>query len=122
MFNCPNEPIANKFQNILDARNCSIEINEINYRYEIEADPDADAEWNVRFSGYPHPKLVWYDNNLNEITKGSQKFDVKISKDITMFKIRRLQLNDTGEYTLRAHNQIEDVQKKFQLLVRGGFC
>lgn len=44
---------------------------------------------------------------------------MEIKDDYTLLKIRRPELKDSGEYTLRAYNGIVEVEKKFQLVVRG---
>lgn len=46
---------------------------------------------------------------------------MEIKEDYTLLKIRRLELKDNGEYTLRAYNGIVEVEKKFQLIVKGMF-
>lgn len=108
---------------ISDAKKCSIEINEIDNRYEIITDSKSSAAWHVAFTGYPRPNLAWYDNNFNEISKMVKpgKYVIGTSDNITILNINQLELTDTGEYTLKASNQIESVSKKFQLLVRGRF-
>lgn len=44
---------------------------------------------------------------------------MEIKDDYTLLKIRRLELKDSGEYTLRAYNGIVEVERKFQLVVKG---
>lgn len=78
----------------------------------------------MTYKGHPKPKLIWYDNNNREILRSGSnekldKYEVEIKDDHTLLKIRRLELKDNGEYTLRAFNGLVEVEKKFQLVVKG---
>lgn len=86
-------------------------------------DSELDVQWNVTFTGYPRPTLIWFNNNCAEISKLNkpQKYAVETLGNMTTLTVHQLQLNDTGTYTLRAYNQLEKVDQKLHLFVRSEF-
>lgn len=103
----------------------SINIEEPDGRYKIEiSSKREEAKWHVTYNGHPKPQLIWYDNFGREILRSGSndkldKYEVEVKDDHTLLKIRRLELKDNGEYTLRAFNGLVEAEKKFQLVVKG---
>lgn len=103
----------------------SIEIAEPSGRYKIEISSSKPAAvWRVKYKGHPKPHLEWYDNQDREITMSSStgktdKYEVNISNDFTILKIKYLELKDSGFYTLKAYNGLLETEKKFELVVKG---
>ncbi|KAJ6649116.1 Vascular endothelial growth factor receptor 3, partial [Pseudolycoriella hygida] len=112
--------------NILKKDQGSIEIFEPSGYNRIEISSSSpEAKWRVKFKGHPRPTLVWYDNHGREITKlsSSEKTDKYETifddrSDVTILKIRFLELKDSGFYTLKAYNGLVSTEKKFELVVK----
>lgn len=111
--------------NIAEKGQGKIEIDEESNSYRIEIKSSSrEAKWRIKYKGHPTPTLIWYDNFGNEITKLSSsvkadKYDVNTSSDVTILKIRHLELKDSGVYTLKAFNELMSEEKKFELYVKG---
>lgn len=85
---------------------------------------DFDAKWHVKYSGNPHPNVVWKDSHGNEIPwtqtiDENGKFDVMHDNRTTTLRIRNLRISDSGNYTLNADNGLQKNIKAFELLVYG---
>lgn len=94
------------------------------YRIEASSSRLEPSVWQVKFKGHPKPTLVWRDNFNREISMLSKKvkggkYKVTTTDDYTILKIRYLELQDSGFYTLKAFNDLITTEKKFQLVVKG---
>lgn len=79
----------------------------------------AEAEWRVQYKGDPNPVLTWYDNTGQPILENSEKYQVNTTNAQSTLKIRRLSMDDSGLYTLRAQNGVTNASQEFELIVRG---
>lgn len=77
-----------------------------------------EAIWQVKYRGNPKPTLVWFAND-NGIIEESDKYELTITNDYTILKIRNLNEGDSGNYTLKAYNALNSTERKFELLVKG---
>lgn len=82
------------------------------------------ASWNVKYSGYPKPTIIWRDPHNNEIPwteleSHDHKIEAKRFEHQTTLTIRKPTISDSGNYTLHAENGIETKDKKFELFVGG---
>lgn len=102
----------------------SIDIYTPNRIYRKELTPRRRvAVWQVKYKGHPKPTLEWY-NNLDRIIttyndESREKYEVNITSDYTILKINSLTGDDSGNYTLKAYNRRDSMEKKFELIVRG---
>lgn len=77
-----------------------------------------EVTWQVKYKGYPKPTLVWYNKYGKEI-RSNGKYNVSVNNDNTILKIRNLESNDSGIYTLKAHNDLVSTEKQFTLNMAG---
>lgn len=103
------------------ARDSFIEIIEPAGKYSLKVTPkNREVKWIVEYRGYPTPKLMWYDNNGDEIPWSKQKgckYEAVLEKNRAILKIRDIRVSDTGYYTLHADNGQMQKEQKFQLTV-----
>lgn len=86
----------------------------------MEVNVRETAVWEVRYKGRPQPALVWYDINAKPIVN-SEKYQVSVTKGLTILKIMNVKYEDSGLYTLNATNSQNSTEKKFRLFVKGQY-
>lgn len=67
------------------------------------------------------PRLTWYDKNYQPISVTTQfnKYTIKQNDKETTLEINNLTLKDSGFYTIKAENGIDQKELKFKLAVKG---
>lgn len=73
----------------------------------------------VKYRGYPEPTFAWYDNFGRQILTTNYRYKVEIDDNYIILKIDYLWLEDSGNYTLKAHNALNSTEKNIELLVKG---
>lgn len=76
------------------------------------------AVWRVKYRGYPKPMLEWYDN-FNRTIRSGDRYEVTVTDDLIVLKIKDLLFSDSGNYTLKAFNAQSSTEKIFELAVKG---
>ncbi|XP_076382484.1 vascular endothelial growth factor receptor 1 isoform X2 [Megalopta genalis] len=79
-----------------------------------------EVEWVVAIDAYPSPELKWTNTHGDEITTSSStpeesKFSIDVTYGKQMLRIRRLDLNDIGIYSIQAKNQYKNESLNFTL-------
>uniref|UniRef100_A0A1L8DJT8 Protein tyrosine kinase n=2 Tax=Nyssomyia neivai TaxID=330878 RepID=A0A1L8DJT8_9DIPT len=112
----------NKRITILDPDQGFINMSEPSGRYTIKTNSNkASVQWIIHYTGYPRPiDLTWYDNQDREISSWGDvddKYAVTIRDNDCVFRIKRIELKDSGEYTLKAVNEMVERTIKVKLIV-----
>uniref|UniRef100_A0A6B2EPK2 Putative vascular endothelial growth factor receptor 1-like isoform x3 n=1 Tax=Phlebotomus kandelakii TaxID=1109342 RepID=A0A6B2EPK2_9DIPT len=112
----------NKRITVLDPNQGFINMSEPSGRYTIKTNSNRPSvQWIIHYTGYPRPiYLSWYDNQGKEIpTWGDveDKYKVTIRDNDCVFQIKRIELKDSGEYTLKAYNTMVDRNITVKLIV-----
>ncbi|XP_055681384.1 platelet-derived growth factor receptor alpha-like isoform X2 [Lutzomyia longipalpis] len=112
----------NKRITILDPNQGFINMSEPSGRYTIKTNSNkASVQWIIHYTGYPRPiDLTWYDNQDREISSWGDvddKYAVTIRENDCVFRIKRIELKDSGEYTLKAVNEMVERTIKVKLIV-----
>ncbi|XP_011151926.1 vascular endothelial growth factor receptor kdr-like isoform X1 [Harpegnathos saltator] len=81
-----------------------------------QAEKGGDIQWVVYVYGYPKPVIQWFNPRGDEIINYN-KYSVIIDSTSTVLRIKRLQVADTGIYTVVAKNNYTMKQINFTLEV-----
>lgn len=112
----------------IDSSQGTVYIEEPTNSYDIVISTKMpEAKWRVNYGGHPAPNLLWIDNQNRDIVLKSaengdgqsDKFEIEIKEEFAILKIKHLELKDSGNYTLKAWNDISEVEKTFHLFVKG---
>lgn len=74
------------------------------------------------YKGHPKPvHIEWYDpqNRIIPTSSSDGKYVVDTKESVTLLTIRSPELPDAGNYTVKAHNNLVEESKQFQLIVEG---
>ncbi|XP_055710177.1 vascular endothelial growth factor receptor 1 isoform X3 [Phlebotomus papatasi] len=112
----------NKVITILDPNQGFINMSEPSGRYTIKTHSNRPSvQWIIHYTGYPRPiTLTWYDNQGREISSwgdAENKYTVTIRENECIFRIRNIELRDSGEYTLKADNTMVERSITVKLIV-----
>ncbi|XP_059619407.1 vascular endothelial growth factor receptor 1 isoform X2 [Phlebotomus argentipes] len=112
----------NKRITILDPNQGFINMSEPSGRYTIKTNSNRPSvQWIIHYTGYPRPiYLAWYDNQGKEIPSWGDvedKYTVTIRDNECIFRIKRIELKDSGEYMLKAYNTMVDRNITVKLIV-----
>lgn len=105
-----------------------IEITELTEQNLVEISPNVEGKVDVKFSvivtGHPKPEAKWFDNHGVEIryspvSDRKSKHEIQTNDSSTTLIIRNPDLDDFGNYTMKATNGLIEKQKQFRLIVKG---
>uniref|UniRef100_W4VRJ9 Protein tyrosine kinase n=1 Tax=Corethrella appendiculata TaxID=1370023 RepID=W4VRJ9_9DIPT len=76
----------------------------------------------VKYQAYPKPDFFWFNNHNEDISdakfSNNDKYMVETTDKYVSLTIRHLELNDMGEYILKAHNGITEQEFGMELIVK----
>ncbi|XP_046803769.1 vascular endothelial growth factor receptor kdr-like [Lucilia cuprina] len=93
-----------------------IKMRESNDYYTINEKANKTVQMSVRYSGYPWPKLKWYNPNRTEIFN-NHKFEITTDDVSSTLKIYNTRLWDTGTYTVEATNTDTTITREFNVTI-----
>ena len=93
-----------------------IKMREPNDYYTIYEKANKTVQMSVRYSGYPWPKLKWYNPNGTEILN-NHKFHIVTDDVSSTLKISNARLWDTGNYTVEATNTETSLIRQFAVTI-----
>ncbi|XP_037824042.1 vascular endothelial growth factor receptor 1 isoform X1 [Lucilia sericata] len=93
-----------------------IKMRESNDYYTINEKANKTVQMSVRYSGYPWPKLKWYNPNGTEIFN-NHKFEITTDDVSSTLKIYNTRLWDTGTYTVEATNTDTTMKREFNVTI-----
>ncbi|GAB0098867.1 vascular endothelial growth factor receptor 1 [Sergentomyia squamirostris] len=107
---------------ILNPNQGFINISEPSGRYSIKVNSSRSmVQWMIHYNGYPKPiTLTWYDNHGEPISTWgdvNDKYNITIKENECIFRINRIVLRDSGEYTLKAYNTLVEQSLTVKLIV-----
>ncbi|XP_065357936.1 vascular endothelial growth factor receptor 1 isoform X3 [Calliphora vicina] len=93
-----------------------IKMRESNDYYTINEKANKTVQMSVRYSGYPWPKLKWYNPNGTEIFN-NHKFEITTDDVSSTLKIYNTRLWDTGTYIVEATNTENSLKREFNVTI-----
>lgn len=93
-----------------------IKMRESNDYYTINEKANKTVQMSVRYSGYPWPKLKWYNPKGSEIFNNN-KFEITIDDVSSTLKIYNTRLWDTGIYVVEATNTETTLKREFTVTI-----
>ena len=105
---------------VLDSGTGFIELKEeSNLTQIVESTKRRDwAKIVIKYKAYPDAEFAWFKNHKEDIFDNTTKYEItKSYKDITL-TIKQLNINDTGNYTLKAFNGYKEADYTMQVLVK----
>lgn len=110
---------------ILGADESVIDIAEPTNRYVVEINSrNRDVRFSAKVTGHPKPLSKWYNNLGIEIPysvvrDNKSKYEIQFMDYSTILIIRKPDLDDFGNYTVKASNGVIEKEKQFKLIVKG---
>ncbi|XP_056632203.1 vascular endothelial growth factor receptor 1-like isoform X1 [Diorhabda sublineata] len=102
--------VSNITVNVFDKTEQFISMYDVdNSSYRETKDGDEYVELKAEVWGHPQPNFTWYNNTGNEIASENDKYEVTYSQElnITSLKIKNINIDDYGNYTLIGNNGIK---------------
>ncbi|XP_049302396.1 vascular endothelial growth factor receptor 1 isoform X3 [Bactrocera dorsalis] len=93
-----------------------INISEPSGYYKIASSANKKVQINVKYRGYPFPTLTWYKPDNTQIHP-SKKYIINTTDTSITLQIVNAQLEDSGEYVIRAKNELLVKELKFNVSI-----
>ncbi|XP_054082940.1 mast/stem cell growth factor receptor Kit isoform X2 [Zeugodacus cucurbitae] len=93
-----------------------INISEPSGYYKIASNANKKVQINVKYRGYPFPTLTWHKPDNTQIHP-SKKYIINTTDTSITLQILNAQLEDSGEYVVRAKNELLMKELKFNVSI-----
>ncbi|XP_036328930.1 vascular endothelial growth factor receptor 1-like isoform X5 [Rhagoletis pomonella] len=93
-----------------------INISEPSGYYKIVSSANKKVQINVKYRGYPFPTLTWYKPDKTQIHP-SKKYMINTTDTSITLQILNAQLEDSGEYVIRAKNELLVKELQFNVSI-----
>ncbi|KAK9873019.1 hypothetical protein WA026_020752 [Henosepilachna vigintioctopunctata] len=86
-----------------------INLFEENHSYQISAEAGAPSvQWNIIVDAHPEPNFTWLDNRNDVIAIGvNHKYETNLTSTNAFLRIKDIEIQDFGNYTLIAQNMYD---------------
>nr|XP_036222272.1 vascular endothelial growth factor receptor 1 isoform X17 [Bactrocera oleae] len=93
-----------------------INISEPSGYYKIASNANKKVQINVKYRGYPFPTLTWHKPDNTQIHP-SKKYMINTTDTSITLQILNAQLEDCGEYVIRANNELLVKELRFNVSI-----
>ncbi|CAD6999744.1 unnamed protein product [Ceratitis capitata] len=101
---------------VLDRDEGYINISEPSGYYKIAGSANKKIQINVKYRGYPFPTLTWHKPDKTQIYP-SKKYIINTTDTSITLQILNAQLEDSGQYVIRAKNELKVEELQFDVTV-----